>query len=304
MVGIQKNILLKNHSTFKIGGPARYFTTVRKTPQLVEFLRWAEDRNLPVFVLGNGSNILFPDEIIEGLVIKIQISDIKQEGEMITCGAGAPLGKILEVSAKNSLSGLEWSAGIPGTIGGAIFGNAGSLGKETKDVVESVKAIRLKDFKTENFSKNACSFSYRSSVFREKGGFIILEARLKLQKSDKKFVEERIKNNLSLRAKKQPLDYPSIGSIFKNVKITDKKNPEFKKFLKAGKIPAAYLVASCGLKGKIIGDAKVSEKHSNFIINLGKASSRDVLNLIVLIKEKVKDKFGIELEEEIILANF
>lgn len=307
MIKIQENILLKEHSTFKIGGAAKYFTLANNESQLIEALKWSRNKNIPFLILGNGSKILFSDKGYQGLVIKIQISNIQIQGEKIICGAGVLINKILGLVTAKGLTGLEWAAGIPGTIGGAIFGNAGAFGFETKDIVENVKVLNLKDFKITEFQNEKCQFSYRSSIFKERKNYIILQTELRLRQSEGEDVRKKIKENLLYRKGKHPLEYPSVGSIFQNVKLSKEnqklieKFPDLKQFSQGGEIPTAHLINSCQLKGKTIGGAQISEKHPNFIINIGEAKAQDVISLIKLIKKKIKEKFGINLKEEIII---
>lgn len=307
MLKIQNNIPLKEYSTFKIGGPAKYFTCVKTTSQLAESLEWAKKNNYPFFFLGNGSNILFSDKGYKGLIIKIQISGLKSQDTKIICGAGNLINEVQNITISKGLTGFEWAAGIPGTVGGAIFGNAGAFGREMKDVVENVKALNLKTLKPENFKNKKCHFFYRSSIFKIKRNWVILEAELEFKKAKKEDVLKKIKEDLFYRRERHPLKYPSIGSIFKNIKFTKEnlklieKFPDLKQFFQKGEIPVAYLIHSCNLKGKKIGGAQVSEKHPNFIINISNAKAKDVINLISLVKKKVKQKFRIQLEEEIII---
>ena len=204
--------------------------------------------------------------------------------------AGVMLGELVNILAKTGLSGLEWAAGIPGTVGGAIFGNAGAFNKSMKDVVKSVEALEVKNekCKVKNFKNRDCKFSYRDSIFKNNKNLIILSVTLQMKRGDKKEIENKIKKNLEQRNKTQPLNFPSGGSIFKNP-------PGFF---------AGELVKRCGLKGKKIGNVKISEKHSNFIVNLGNGKAKDVIKLIKLIKQKVKKKFGVTLEEEIQFLGF
>lgn len=301
---LKRNILLKNYSTFKIGGRADYFLLVRKKRELFEAISLAKEKKIPFFILGNGSNVLFSDEGFKGLVIKIQNSKFKIKNKKIFAESGCLLNKLAIESIKKGLKGLEWAIGIPGTLGGAIRGNAGAFGKEIKDVLEKVKVLKIKDKKLEivNINKKKCKFKYRDSIFKRKKNWIILEATLKLKKGDKKKLEEEAKKILKERKEKQPLEFPNAGSIFKNVplkKIPKKVQEKFKERIKNGFLPAAVLIEAVNLKGKKIGGAKISEKHANFIINFKKAKAKDVLALIDLIKKKVKEKFKIELEPEI-----
>ena len=306
---IERKKVLANFTTFKIGGPADYFVKVKNEKDLIEVLEWAKNQSLPFFILGGGSNVLFSDEGFRGVVIKLQNTKYEIQNTKIIAEAGCPLQKLVQEALKNSLSGLEWAAGIPGTLGGAIRGNAGAFGGEMKDVVESVKVLNVGclKFKVKQLSKKSCQFSYRESIFKKRKNLIILGATLKLKKGNKKEIQEKIKEILKQRKERQPLEFPSAGSVFKNVSV--KKLPKeikekFKEKIKNGFLPAAILIEECGLKGKSFGGAKISEKHANFILNFKNAKARDVFNLIQLVKKKVKEKFKVELEEEIELVGF
>ena len=320
MLNIQKGVLLSNYSTFKIGGTAEYFTTVKHLNEIKEALQFAKQKEIPFFVLGGGSNVLFLDNGYPGLIIKFQSADeitIKPDTAdgsslKINANAGVPLNKLVNISLKKGFTGFEWAAGIPGQVGGAIYGNAGAFGASMADVVASVKALNIKSstLDSQNFSNKDCQFSYRSSFFKENKNYIILEAEIKLKKGDQELIKDKIKENLIYRKERQPLEYPSVGSVFKNIPLTAANNqklllkfPDLQQFQEKGFIPVAYLIDECGLKGKKIGGAQVSEKHSNFIVNLGGARAEDVIILISLIKQKIRNKFGIELEEEIILVS-
>ena len=220
---------------------------------------------------------------------------------------GVMLGELVNVSAKTGLSGLEWAVGIPGTVGGAIHGNAGAFGKSMKNVVKEVEVFDLSNEKIKTFKNKDCQLDYRESIFKKNKNLIILSTKLKLKKEKKSKIEKKMREYLNYRKENQPLNLPSAGSVFKN--FTPHRNevsgagPALKialqEFNRKDLIPAAYLIEKCGLKGKKIGGAKISEKHANFIVNLGEAKAEDVKKLINLAKKKVKNKFGITLEEEI-----
>ena len=254
--GVQKNISLKTHTTFKIGGRAKYFFVAKTKKDLIGAIKVAKKLKLPFFVLGGGSNLLISDRGFKGLVIKF----------------GQPLS--LYVS-----KGLEWAVGIPGTFQGAVWSNAGAFKKSMKDVVKEVEVFDTKTGKVKIFKNKNCRFSYRNSIFKKEKNLIILSVKIKSKKSNTK----KIKKYLDYRKKTQPLEFPSAGSIFKNP---------------VG-FSAGELIARVGLKGKKIGQAQISEKHANFIVNLGGATAKDVKKLINLIKKSVKKKFKINLEEEI-----
>jgi UDP-N-acetylmuramate dehydrogenase len=216
--------------------------------------------------------------------------------------------KLVFKSSEIGATGLENLAGIPGTLGGAIWGNAGAFGKEIGDLVEEVKILKISNCRLQiaNLKKEDCKFGYRESIFKKKN-WIILEATLKLKKGKKKEIEEKIKKILRLRKEKQPLEFPSAGSVFKNVpieKVPKKIREKFKEKIKNGFLPAGVLIETAGLKGYQVGGAKISEKHANFILNVKNAKAKDVFVLIKKIKEEIKEKFGIKLKEEIELVEF
>lgn len=301
---IEKNKILANFSTFKIGGAAKYFARVKNQKEIEKAIKWAREKKLPFFILGGGSNVLFSDKGFKGLVIKLQNTKYEIRNTKIIAQAGCPLQKLVQETIKNGLAGLEWAVGIPGTIGGAIYGNCGAFGGEIKDLVEKVKIAELLNGKLQikELENKDCKFGYRNSIFKRKKNWIILEAALKLKKGNKEKLKEKIREFLKIRKEKQPLEYPSLGSVFKNLpleKVPKKIQEEFKEKIKNGFLPAAVLIEAAGLKGKKIGGAKISEKHANFIVNFKNAKAKDVFALIELVKKKIKEEFKIELEEEI-----
>ncbi len=253
---VRENVLLKNYTTFKIGGLARYFFLAKNKEDIIKAAKAAKELKLPFFILGGGSNLLVSDKGFNGLVVKF----------------GQPLSSYVS-------KGLEWAVGIPGTVQGAVCGNAGAFKKSMKDAIESVEVFDTETEKIKIFKNKDCRFSYRNSIFRKKKNLIILSVKIKTKKSNTK----KIKQSLNYRKETQPLEFFLAGSIFKNLEG----------------FSAGELIEKCGLKGKRIGDAQISEKHANFIVNLGNAKAKDVLSLMKLAKEKVKNKFGIVLEEEV-----
>lgn len=276
---IKENEPLKNHSTFRIGGLARYFVIVKSKEEILEAIDFAQEKNLPYFVFGNGSNILFRDEGYNGVAIKIRSTKSEIQNNVVIADTGVLLSEIIMKTVEAGLTGLEWGIGIPGTVGGCVAGNCGAFGKS---ISESVKKIKTLD---KEYSKEECGFCYRDSKFKNiDNKEIILEIELELKKSDKEKIKEEIKNNLIQRKNRIP-PYPSAGCVFKNPKP-----------LSAGK-----LIEQCGLKGTRINDAQISETHTNFIVNLGEAKAQDVLELVKLCKQKVKEKFDVDLKEEIVI---
>lgn len=325
MLNIQKNIPLAPYTTFKIGGPAKFFTEVKNEDEIVEALKYAEENNLKYFILAGGSNILISDKGFNGLVIKLQATSYKPQATSIQCVAGLPLSQAVKLAADRSLTGLEWAAGIPGTIGGAARGNAGAFGGCMADVAEKVKVIIQDELsgaagqipnKFETFHKlqlktykhQDCKFSYRNSVFKEKQNIIIYSVVLKLKKGNPKDIKEKTREILKKRKENQPR-FPSAGSFFKNPTVSCKEI--IKKFesdagmkMKDDKIPAGWLIEEAGLNGKKIGGAQVSEERGNFIINAGGATAEEVIILASIIKQKIRTSFNIQLLEEVQLVGF
>ena len=288
--GIQENILLKDYTTFKIGGKAKYFFVAKNKENIIKAVLAAKKFKLPFFILGGGSNVLVSDKGYKGLVIKLLTTNYKLLNTKIYAEASVLLSSLVSESIKNGLTGLEWAAGIPGTVGGAIYGNAGAFGKSMKDIVKEVEILKILDGRLQivDFKNRECEFGYRDSIFKRNRNLIILSAVLQLKKGKKEDIKKKIKEYLNYRRKTQPLEFPSAGSVFKN----------------PSGFSAGELIGKCGLKGKKIGKAKISEKHTNFILNLGGAKAKDVKKLINLIKKKVKKIFGIILEEEIQYLGF
>lgn len=275
---IKENISLKNKNTFKIGGKARYFLEADTREDLFLGIQKAKDLNLPFFIIGEGSNLLISDDGFKGFCIKYNEDKIIQKDNQLIVSAGVSLTNLVLKTKELEMTGLEWGIGIPGKVGGAIYGNAGAFKSSIGDFIEGVEIFDGKNIK--NFKKEECRFDYRDSIFKKKKDLVILSCVLNLQKGEKDIIEKELINNFKQR--KNPQGF-SIGSIF--------RNPEH--------ISAGALIEKCGLKGKKIGQAKISEEHANWIINLGDARAKDVESLINLIKKEVKNKFNIELKEEI-----
>jgi UDP-N-acetylmuramate dehydrogenase len=286
--GVKENISLKEHSTFRIGGRAKYYYKPERAEDVIKAILVAKKLNLPLFVLGKGSKLLISDNGYDGMVIHFLFPFLNFQNSKVSVLAGTPLPLLVSEAAKKSLSGLEWAVGIPGTVGGAIRGNAGAFGGSMAEVVKTVEAFNVQKEKTERFSSQGCEFNYRESVFKKKPNLIIVSASLEFKTGNKDKIQKRMKEYLMSRKEKQPLGFFSAGSIFKNP-------PD---------VSAGELIDRCGLKGKRIGDVQVSKKHANFIVNLGKGKAEDVMTLIKLIKKEVKGKFGVTLEEEIQYLGF
>jgi UDP-N-acetylmuramate dehydrogenase len=307
----QKNVSLKNYTTYKVGGFAKYFLIVRTKDDLIKAVKLAKELKLPIFILGGGSNVLISDKGFKGLVIKIENPKIDIcDQNFVYAEAGVHSAKLVKFTTDNSLSGIEWFAGIPGTIGGAIYGNAQAFGVKMSDSVESVEVLDLKKAKIINLSKEQCGFSLKKSIFKKNKNLIIVSAVLKLDKAEKEDIEKKVKEYLSYRKKSHPIKFCSAGSVFVNPEMTIsnkkllEKFPKLMEFNEWGVVHVGYLIESCGLKGKKIGNAQISIQHANFIVNLGGARSKDVLALINLAKQEVKKTFGISLITEIQFVGF
>lgn len=277
--------LMKRHTTFKTGGPAKLFIIPKNDYELTEAVKACKELSIDVFVLGNGSNLLVSDEgITDKAVIYIgpdfaSIKDIDEN--TFEVGAGASLASVCKYALSKSLTGLEFAYGIPGSVGGAAYMNAGAYGGEMKDIVVRCNHISL-DGESGYFEGNVLDFTYRHSVY-SKGGYIITSVVFSLSQGNKDEIESLMKDISARRKDKQPLEYPSAGSVF--------KRPE-------GYFAGA-LIEQSGLKGKRIGGAMVSEKHAGFIINYENATTTDVVELIKFCQKTVKEKFYVDMETEI-----
>lgn len=282
---IKFNEPMKKHTTFKIGGPADCYIIVKTKEELKETLVFARKNNIPVTIVGNGSNLLVLDGGIEGIVLNIRLDDIeindKKEDVEIKVDAGYKLTILGQKCLQNEISGFEELSGIPGTVGGAIIMNAGAHGKEMKDVVKSIKAFDY-DGNEYVFSNEEAEFGYRTSMFKN-NKYIVTEVTLKLKKGTKEEIKEKMDEYAKYRKEKQPIEMPSAGSTFK-------RGEDF---------ITAKLIDDAGLKGFCIGGAEVSTKHSGFVVNKGNATAKDVLDLVEYIKEKIEEKFHKKIELEV-----
>src|ERR1035437_2133487 len=311
----KQNVPLKDYSRYKIGGLAAYFLEVKSKEELSEGLKeWRKisakfpEQRRKVYVLGAGTNLLISEKGFNGLIIHNVIGGIEQRGEDLVVGSGVVIADLLNYCIENSLSGLEWAGGLPGTIGGATRGNAGAFGGETKDSVKEVLSLDLKTLKEKTRDKWECTFAYRYSIFKtaETKNEMILSIKLGLKEGKQAEIKKAIQEKIEYRNLRHPMEYPSIGSTFKNVKL-DRIPEKWKEILIPSikidpfpVVPAAKFLILAGVKGKKIGDAQIAEKHPNFIINLGDAKSKDVKALINFAKDEVKREFNVALEEEII----
>ncbi|MEK7195745.1 MAG: UDP-N-acetylmuramate dehydrogenase [Patescibacteria group bacterium] len=303
----ETGVKLKNLGSFKIGGEARFFKRAKTLEDLINTVEDAKKRRLPFFILGGGTNILFSDADYEGLVLKPDFINLGVVGNKITAGAGVNMTELVNLSVENNLSGLEWAGGLPGTFGGALRGNAGAFGGELKDAVERIISFDTQRMKLTERCRKECGFGYRTSVFKLDRNEIIIEATLTLTPGSGSEIKEKVESRIAYRKQRHPLDHFNVGSVFKNVVFADYPHlghPDFRAPIKQDPfpvVPTAYLLSEAKLQGVACGGAMISPKHPNFIVNVFGATASDVKSLIELAKSEVKEKFGVELEEEILI---
>ncbi len=300
---VKLNEPMSKHTTFKIGGPVDCFVSVGETEKVVEVLQYLDGEGVPYFLVGSGSNMLVRDEGFRGVAVKMNAQHCAINGNIVTVDAGCITVDVAQKTMAAGLTGFEWGVGVPGTIGGAVRGNAGAVGTEMKDNVQSVEVY--KDGELLTLTNADCRFGYRDSIFKHEPG-VVLRATLALTVGDTKEAFKKAMENLQYRNKTQPQGFASIGCTFKNVEyaafataIRDHGQDIPEEFKTKGKIPAGWLVDTVGMKGVTVGHVQVSERHANFIVNVGGGMAADVLALIEQIKLRVYDTYGIELEEEI-----
>ncbi len=305
---IQKYIPLAPFTTWKIGGPAKYFLVAKTSEDVKEGIAWARENKLPFFIFGGGSNILISDSGFDGLVIKIEINRLETKGDEIIAGAGTAMGRTATFAMQNNLAGLEWAIGLPGTVGGAIFGNSncfgGSTGKSLKSALLLDKDGAIREVKNDYFE-----FSYDFSKI-QKTDEILLEARFALRNvtpEEMQSIREKISATAAERYARQPIGKKCAGSVFKALHLTDEnvqkiKNtfPDLELGLRDNLISAGFIIDKClKLKGFTMEKMQISELHANFFINTGCATAQNTKKLIDFVKKECKNKLGIKLEEEI-----
>ena len=275
---------MSKHTTMKVGGKADVVVFPTSYDDIIKVCTFAKENDIKIYVHGNGSNILVKDEGIRGIVLKItnKFSEVKFEENKVTALAGTPIPKLAFLAKDKELSGLEFACGIPGTVGGTVRMNAGAYGSEMSNIVESVEFLD-ENLNIKVLKKEELNFSYRHSIFTNNKQYIVLKVVFNLTKAKKEDIEKLMKENSLARTTKQPLEYPSAGSVFKR--------------------PEGYfvgkLVNDAGLRGHRIGGAQVSEKHTGFIVNKDNATCKDVLDLIEYVQKTVNDKFGVMLKTEV-----
>jgi len=299
---IQLNKSLKDLTTFKVGGFAKYYLEIFDIEELQKCIKYCHGNNIEFLVLGWGSNVLISDAGFEGLIFKLKNKEIIVNDNIINASAGISLTNFLQFTLDNGFVGAEFLAGIPGTIGGAIYGNAGIPNKNISDILVSALCVD-ENGNIKELIKKDCNFSYRDSIFK-RNKYVIYSAKIILESGSIENSKEVMKKIIEDRNQKQPLNYPSAGSFFKNIKLSDElrnnlKSLDISIFEKSGIVPAGFLIERAGLKSFSIGGAKVSEKHANFLINYANASAKDIYDLSRHIENIIFEKYGVVLESEV-----
>jgi UDP-N-acetylmuramate dehydrogenase len=300
---VEHNVSLSMLTTFRVGGPAEHFVVVGSVEELHQALGVAKEKTWPIFILAHGSNVIASDDGVKGLVILVDIKSWQIEGDRLTSGAGTPMSQLVDATISAGLKGLEWAGGLPGSFGGAIRGNAGAFGGEIKDTITSVVSIDIHTGKEIIRDRQECQFIYRGSFFKQ-AREIIISATLQLTSGQKDELRSIANDHIRYRQEHHPMEYPNSGSIFKNTpveKVPKEIIGQFESVIKTDPfrvVPTAAIIAQAGLAGEKVGQAQLSTKHTNYIVNLGGAKANDIVALIRKIQTTVKDKYGIELETE------
>ena len=301
-IRIQENILLAPLTTFKIGGNARYFTEARTEEEIHEAIAWAHEHNIPFIIFGGGSNVLVPDEGLNALVVHVATTDVSFDANKLIADAGCNLLALIRSASSKGLGGWEKLSGIPGTLGGAIRGNAGAFGTEIKDVAMKVRAFNTDTTEVRKFGNSECAFSYRHSFFKDNPAWLILRAHLGLKPVDSRESARLIEETIAERERRHLQNVQAAGSFFMNpvAPVSVQELFEKEKGMKAreGRVPAGWLIEKVGMKGAVLGGATASEQHPNYIVNMGNATAVDVRALAENIKHAVMSQFTILLEEE------
>lgn len=304
---MKENIDIRQHTTFGVGGVARYFVEVERASAVVEAIKEAKKSNIPYVIIAGGSNMVFNDGLLDMLVIRLKppvnIEEyLKVEGDEVVCDVSVTLMDFINFSIAHGLSGLEALSGIPGSVGGAIVGNAGAYGQTISGPLKEVEIFDVQSGEIKTLTKDECEFTYRDSIFKNKE-WIVLSARFTFTKGDKEELEKKSKDIIETRNKKYTPGIKCPGSFFKNILIENIPEGSLKHLPKDrdyfGKVPAWFFLDQVGAKGMKQGDVEIADFHGNLLMNVGEASFKDVITLADKLKGLVKDKFGIELEEEV-----
>lgn len=309
---VTENEPMNKHTSFRVGGPARLYFVAKTSDELLKAVQAANAASVPWAIYGGGSNLLVSDDGYQGLLIQAANRVVEISGNTVKAEAGAITVMVARKSVDAGLTGFEWAIGVPGTIGGAVYGNAGCYGGEMKDVVTSVDALHVASGKRVTLSNTECEFGYRESLFKREP-HVILGCSLELAPSpDVEASKARLNEIIEKRKESQPMAKSSCGCVFKNFDFEDESELDILRrsvevpeaMLKHKRLSAGWLVEQVGMKGHKIGNVQVSEKHGNFFENHGDARAQDILALISYVKMKVRDELGIELQEEVQLLGF
>jgi UDP-N-acetylmuramate dehydrogenase len=301
-IRIQENVELARQTTFNIGGSAKYFVDVKTEDEIREALTWARKKGVQFLILSGGSNALVPDEGLDELVVHIIGGNFSISGRSLVADAGCYLLELIRETSKNALGGWEKLAGIPGTVGGAVRGNAGAFGTEIRDVVSDVRALNSSTSEIRSFTNSECDFGYRHSFFKDNPDWIITKVTIALSDTPRTESERLIEATILEREKRHLQNIQAAGSYFMNpiapfelqkIFESEKGTPA-----RLGRVPAGWLIEKAGMKGAKVGDAIASPQHPNYLVNTGKATARDVKKLAETIRQAVRAKFGVDLEEE------
>lgn len=311
LAGLVENEPMAKHTNFKIGGPARYYYVASNSDDLLRAVQLAETNRIPWYVYGGGSNMLVSDQGFDGLMIQAANRAVAIDGDTVACEAGAMTAFVARQAAEAGLAGFTWAVGVPGTIGGALFGNAGCYGGEMKDAVLFVDAYRISDGSRVKLTNEECAFEYRGSGFKREQ-YLILGCVLTLKPGNKDILKEELNAINIKRKEKQPLGDAGAGCMFKNVDFVEESEiaalkrevdvPEA--MLVAKRIGAGWLLDRAGLKGETIGRVQVSPTHANFLINLGGATADEMAQLVSICQMRVRDRFGLQLRTEVQFVGF
>ncbi|MBT1072242.1 UDP-N-acetylmuramate dehydrogenase [Pelotalea chapellei] len=304
---IRNQVLLAPFTTMGVGGSARYFTQVEQLGELIAVLEYAQQHQLPYYLLGGGSNVLINDRGFDGLVIQMELDSVAIDGNRLSAGAGTVLADVIEKAAEKRITGLEHLAGIPGTFGGAVRGNAGAYGVALGDIVTEVTVLEAKTLELKTYDRTKCDFKYRDSVFKQNPGLIVVSAAVELAAGDPQEIRETMTKILKRRECLETAK--SVGSYFMNPipddpVIIEKFETDCNVVCRNCMIPAGWFIEKSGLRGTRVGGAMVSEKHCNYLINTGTATAEDLRGLARVVKETVREKMGVELQEEVNYVGF
>lgn len=304
--GFVENEPMAKHTNFRIGGVARYYIVASTKEACIQAIEVAERAGIAWYVYGGGSNLLVADKGFDGLMIQVGFRSVEVSGEEIICDAGVITALVARKAAEAGLTGFEWAAGVPGTIGGAIYGNAGCYGGEMKDAIVSVDAYRLSDHQRVTLTKEECGFRYRESCFK-RDRYLIFGCTLRLAPGDATTSLQRIDEINAKRKEKQPLGDSGAGCMFKNVEFTELS--EIAQLQSEVDVPASmitsktigagWLIDHAGLLGRRIGNIEVSPRHGNFLINHGGGTADEVAQLVSICQMEVRNRFGIHLQTEV-----